>query len=62
MKEQLTQLIEAYAAARSSGNTLLQQFATTQLSDFLGQVDIVRPTPSPESAEPDATPVEAEVA
>jgi hypothetical protein len=28
MKEQLAQLIEAYAAARASGNSTLQQFAT----------------------------------
>lgn len=42
MKEQLTQLIEAYAAARASGNNLLQQFAAGQLGEFLGQIDVIK--------------------
>jgi hypothetical protein len=40
MKEQLLQLIEAYAAARASGNGVLQQFATSQLSVFLDGIEI----------------------
>lgn len=62
MKDQLAQLIEAYAAARSSGNTLLQQFATSQLSEFLGQVDVVKPAEAAPESEPPAPAVEAEVA
>ncbi len=40
MKEQLAQLIEAYAAARATGNPTLQQFATQQLSTFLESVEV----------------------
>lgn len=40
MKEQLAQLIETYAAARTSGNAALQQYATQMLSNFLQQVEI----------------------
>jgi hypothetical protein len=40
MKEQLLQLIEAYAAARASGNGVLQQFATSQLSVFLDGIEV----------------------
>lgn len=45
MKEQLAALIEAYSAAQASGNSLLQQFATSQLNQFLTQVEIVKITP-----------------
>jgi hypothetical protein len=40
IKEQLAQLIEAYAAARATGIATLQQFATQQLSTFLDAVDV----------------------
>ncbi len=40
MKEQLAQLIEAYAAARATGNPTLQQFATQQLSSFLDSIEV----------------------
>lgn len=40
MKEQLTQLINAYAAARASGDPLLQQFAAGQLQAFLERVEL----------------------
>lgn len=40
MKENLAQLIEAYAAARATGNTVLLQFAATELSAFLNKVEI----------------------
>jgi len=40
MKEQLVQLIDAYAAARASGNGTLQQFAAQQLSGFLEAIDV----------------------
>lgn len=51
MKEQLTQLIETYTAARISGNSTLQQYATQLLSSFLQQVEIIPlPPATPESA------------
>lgn len=40
MKEQLIQLIDAYAAARGAGNAMLQQFAAQQLTAFLDQVEV----------------------
>jgi hypothetical protein len=40
MKQQLAELIEAYAAARASGSRLLLEFAVTQLNDFLSKVEI----------------------
>jgi hypothetical protein len=41
MKQQLAELIEAYAAARASGSRLLLEFAVTQLNDFMARVDVV---------------------
>lgn len=41
MKEQLAQLIEAYAAARSTGNATLQQYAARELSAFLEAIEII---------------------
>lgn len=40
MKEELITLLNSYAAARCSGDTLLQQFATGQLQAFLEQVEL----------------------
>lgn len=40
MKEQLAQYIEAYAAARPTGNAMLQQFAARELSAFLESIEI----------------------
>ena len=48
MKEQLAQLIEAYAAARPTGNAALQQFAARELGTFLESIEI---TPSVKSTE-----------
>jgi hypothetical protein len=48
MKEQLAQLIEVYAAARASGNATLQQFATQQLSTFLGSIEVIEAAPTSE--------------
>jgi hypothetical protein len=46
MKEQLIAIVNAYAAARASGDTLLQQFATQQLGAFLESVEITaKPIP-----------------
>jgi len=40
MKQQLAELIEAYAAAKATGNRMLLEFAVTQLNDFLSKVEI----------------------
>ena len=41
MKNKLADLIEAYAAARASGNRMLLEFAVGQLNDLLQKVDVV---------------------
>lgn len=41
MKPQLAELIEAYAAARASGNRMLLEFAAGQLNEFMGRVEVV---------------------
>lgn len=46
MKEQLAQLIEAYAAARPTGNATLQQYAARELSAFLESVEIISANPA----------------
>lgn len=48
MKEELITLLNSYAAARCSGDTLLQQFAAGQLKAFLEQVELTRITPATE--------------
>jgi hypothetical protein len=40
MKQQLAELIEAYAAARASGNRILLLFAAKQLNEFMSQVEL----------------------
>lgn len=39
-KEQLAAAIEAYAAARTTGNNVLLRFATETLSSFLNDVEV----------------------
>jgi hypothetical protein len=46
MKQQLAELIEAYASARASGSRLLLEFAVTQLNDFMAKVEITETKPS----------------
>jgi hypothetical protein len=41
MKERLIQLINAFSAARVTGDPLLQQYASKELSLFLDRVEIV---------------------
>lgn len=41
MKDKLAELIEAYAAARASGNKTLLEFAAGQLNVLLQSVDVV---------------------
>lgn len=51
MKETLLQLINSYAAARSSGDPILQQFAATQLQTFLAGVELIEaPTPTEDTS------------
>lgn len=45
MKQQLADLIEAYAAARTSGNSMLLEFAVSKLNEFLQSVEIIKPKP-----------------
>jgi hypothetical protein len=40
MKQQLADLIEAYAAARASGSRLLLEYAVTQLNEFMAKVEV----------------------
>lgn len=47
MKEQLAQLIEAYAAARPTGNAMLQQFAARELGNFLESIEIISAATAP---------------
>lgn len=44
MKQQLIQLIEAFGAARQSGNAILQQYAAQQLQAFLDGVELTEVT------------------
>jgi hypothetical protein len=41
MQDQLITIVNSYAAARASGDTVLQQFAAQQLGAFLEAVEIV---------------------
>jgi hypothetical protein len=41
MKQQLADLIEAYAAARVSGNRMLMEYAAGKLNELMAMVDIV---------------------
>jgi hypothetical protein len=40
MKQQLAELIEAYAAARMSGSRMLLEFAAGKLNDFISKIEI----------------------
>jgi hypothetical protein len=41
MKQQLADLIEAYAAARVSGNRMLMEYAAGKLNELMAAVDVV---------------------
>lgn len=52
-KQQLTELIEAYATAKATGNQLLTQSAAGGLIQFLEEIEVSKPEPEPEAeAEP----------
>jgi hypothetical protein len=40
MKQQLAELIEAYAAARSTGNRMLVDYAAGKLNDMMQAVEV----------------------
>jgi myo-inositol catabolism protein IolC len=40
MKDQLAKLIEAYAAAKASGNLLLLEFAAGKLNALLAEIEV----------------------
>jgi hypothetical protein len=46
MKQQLAELIEAYAAARASGSRLLLEYAVTQLNEFMAKIEITEIKPN----------------
>lgn len=43
MKEKLAELIEAYAAARCSGNRMLLEYAAGKLNEMLQAVEVAVP-------------------
>lgn len=47
MKDTLLQLVNSYAAARASGDPILQQFAAGQLQTFLASVELIEGQPAP---------------
>jgi hypothetical protein len=53
MKDQLITIVNSYAAARASGDTVLQQFAAQQLGAFLEAVEI---TAKPVNSVPEEAP------
>lgn len=45
MKQQLLELIEAYADAKATGNQVLLRMATTAVQSFLAQVELNNAAP-----------------
>jgi hypothetical protein len=43
MKQQLADLIEAYAAARASGNRMLMEYAAGKLNDLMAAIEVAAP-------------------
>jgi len=46
MKQQLADLIEAYAAARVSGNRMLLEYAAGHLNDLMAKIEITEIKPN----------------
>lgn len=51
MKNQLADLIEAYAAARCSGNRMLLEYAAGKLNELLAAIEVAVPKEIVESKE-----------
>jgi myo-inositol catabolism protein IolC len=45
MKQQLADLIEAYAAARASGNRMLLEYAAGKLNELMAVIEVVETDP-----------------
>jgi hypothetical protein len=43
MKQQLAELIEAYAAARVSGNRMLMEYAASKLNEMMAAIEVAVP-------------------
>lgn len=43
MKQQLAELIEAYAAARVSGNRMLMEYAAGKLNELMAAIEVAVP-------------------
>ena len=43
MKQQLAELIEAYAAARVSGNRMLMEYAAGKLNEMMSAIEVAVP-------------------
>jgi hypothetical protein len=43
MKQQLAELIEAYASARVSGNRMLMEYAAGKLNDLMAAIEVAVP-------------------
>jgi hypothetical protein len=50
-KQQLAELIEAYASAKTTNNPLLMGYATNSLQAFLDSAHISQPEPEAEAVE-----------
>jgi hypothetical protein len=48
MKPQLAELIEAYAAARATGNRMLLEYAAEQLNGFMAKIELTEISPQEE--------------
>ena len=60
LKQGLAQLIDAYADAKASKNSILLQYATQELQNFLEQVIIAPPPPGSAPAGDGAAPAPME--
>jgi hypothetical protein len=47
MKQQLADLIEAYAAARVSGNRMLMEYAAGKLNELMARVEVMESEEKP---------------
>ena len=43
MKQQLAELIEAYVAARVSGNRMLMEYAASKLNEMMSAIEVAVP-------------------
>jgi len=53
LKQQLTELIDAFASAKASGNQTLIQYAAAVLTQFLSGIEVTRPEPAAEQEDGD---------